>query len=238
MTASPLTFPRLTTMTATRTDPAIRPADGTSYRQRPLPDELATVLAYAMDTDPDEAPETLEGLLALDRQAGVFHPDEQDAEAMLVTGDSRHAVHLAEGPVHTYCVLDAFVLAMLQDEPVTVVTRPPGGEEAVELVVSDQGAWQAGEAMVVSFGFQASMPQDEAAFADASQAEILETTHEHGCPAMNLFPDREAYEAWARRSEAVTVPLGLAEALALARDTVEHWRQDGPLEASTGGGSP
>lgn len=218
-----------------REDPAteaidVEPSDGEDYVDREVPREIAAALQAMADVDGPAR--TLGDLLDL-TDTDVFSPGELTPEEMLVTDDSRHEVHLADRSVNTYCVLDALVLAFLEDEPVRIETRPPGSRDAIAFTASREGLAGVDEVAVLSLGFSTRLPTDRSAYEGESPAEVQETIHDLGCPKINLFPDRDAYEAWARDNDAVTMPIPLAEALALARDTVEHWREaEGGLDAS------
>lgn len=198
----------------------IEPSHGDDYVGREVPEPIAEAIAVLAGAE--EVPRKLGAFEKLGR-TDVLSPGEQSIESMLVSEESRHEVRLADRTVHTYCFLDALVLAFLEDEPIEIATRPPDAEEPIELTASSQGIQGAHEEMVVSFGFANELPTDPAAYEDEPVEEVQATIHEHGCPKINLFPDRDGYDAWAREAEAVTMPLPLAEALALARDTVETW---------------
>lgn len=205
-----------------RNDDAIdvQASDGNDYADREVPDEIGQALVALAGGG--RLPETLGGLMAL-ADNDVFSPGELDAEEMLVTDDSRHEVRLPGRTVNTYCILDALVLAFLEGEPVEIETRPPGSDRTIALTASPEGLTGVPEAAVVSFGFSTDLPTDPSAHVGEAPAEVQETIHRLGCPQINLFPDREAYEAWAREADAVTMSLSPGEALALARDTVERW---------------
>lgn len=198
----------------------VEPSHGDGYTDREVPEQIGEALVALGGGD--HAPETLGGFLSL-ADSDVFSPGELEAEEMLVTDDSRHVVRLAGRTVHTYCILDALVLAFLEDEPIDVETRPPGAEETIAFTASPEGLAGVPKDGVVSFGFSTKLETDRAAYEDAAPTEVQATIHELGCPRINLFEDLQAYEDWAEDADAVTMPLPLPEALALARDTVEAW---------------
>lgn len=198
----------------------IAPSDGEDYLEREVPEAIGEALAALAGGG--EAPETLGGFVSL-ADSDVFSPGELDAEAMLITDESRHEVRLAERTVHTYCVLDALVLAFLANERVEIETRAPGAADTIVFTASPEGLAGLPEDAVVSFGFSTELPTQPSAFEDEAPADVQSTIHELGCPKINLFGTREAYETWARDADAVTMPIGVAEVLALARDTVERW---------------
>lgn len=206
---------RATTDTAT----TIEPSDDDA--KTPVPEAIGDALAAL--TGGETRPTRLGGFLEL-AGADVFSPDAASVDDLLVTDDdSRHEVGLDDRAVNTYCFLDALVLALLEDDPVDITTRPPGSDETIELTASREGIQGGHDEMVVSFGFSDELPRDPDAYADKTTEEIRATTHALGCPMINLFPDREAYDAWIQEADAVAMPLGLPEALALARDTVDAW---------------
>lgn len=202
----------------------IEPSDGEDYAERELPEEITEVLRLLTGlVDLEETPQTLGEFAHLHGRSSLFVPGELTVEDMLITDDSRHEVRLAEGTVHTYCILDALILPFLEEEPVEITTRPPGSEETIELVASSEGLRGGREEMVVSFGFSRRLQQLASNVEERSRGEVLEIVHEHGCPKINLFEDEAAYEAWASEADAVTMPIGLPQALALARDTAHAW---------------
>lgn len=203
----------------------VEPSDGNDYTDRQVPEEIAAALEAMGDVDGPTR--TLGDLLEL-ADSDVFSPGELSPEQMLVTESSRHEVHLAERTVNTYCILDALVLAFLEDEPIEIETRPPGRSDTIAFTASRQGLTGVDERMVMSFGFSTELETERSAYEDKAPAEVQATIHELGCPKINLFPDREAYQTWAEQADAVTMPVRLAEALALARDTVEAWDEHAP----------
>lgn len=214
-------------MQGRRTEPGtidVEPSDGDDYADRELPKEITEVLRLLTSlAGVEEAPRTFGDFAHLDGRGSLFSPGELDVGEMLITDDSPHQVELADRTVHTYCVLDALVLPFLEDEPVSITTRPPGCEETIELVASREGIRGGDERMVVSFGFAPQLADLASTADDRSPEQVLEMLHEHGCPKINLFEDRDAYQAWADRSDAVTTSLALPQALALARDTAQAW---------------
>lgn len=203
----------------------VAPSDGNDYTDREVPDEIAAALEAMGDVD--GSARRLGDLLEL-ADSDVFSPGELSPEQMLVADDSRHEVHLPERTVNTYCILDALVLAFLEDEPIEIETRPPGAQEPIAFTASRQGLTGVDERMVMSFGFSTELETDREAYEGQDPAQVQATIHELGCPKINLFPNRDAYEAWAEQADAVTMPVRLAEALALARDTVEAWDEHAP----------
>lgn len=208
-------------MTRQTTDTGtIEPADGDDYVDREVPDAIADVLKTLAGID--EAPRTLGGFAELG-ETDLFSPGEAGVDEMLFTDESRHEVRLPDRTEHTYCFLDALVLAFVEDEPIEIRTRPPAADEPIELVVSSQRLQGAPEGSVVSFGFSSRLTTELSDVEGRSRAELLDVIHRHGCPKINLFEDEQAYGAWARDADAVTMPLTLPQAYALARDTVRTW---------------
>jgi hypothetical protein len=199
--------------------PDVTPADE-DHLDREVPQPIAEALQELAGED--EAPRTLRGMRALAR-ADAFSPGERTVDEMLTTDESRHRVHLPDRTVHTYCILDALVYPFLEQTTVEIETRPPNRDETIAFTASPAGARGIDDSMVVSFGFDPGLLEEPAVAEDASVAEIQDATHAYGCPEINLFPGREAYEAWAEDSDAVAMPLAPSQALALARDTVQQW---------------
>lgn len=199
----------------------VEPSQGEDYVDVEIPEGLA-LRAWTLGAV-EGKPRTLGDIVEAQARTDVFTPRNGDPEELLVTDESRHRVELDERTVNTYCFLDALLLAFLEDDEIHITTTPPGSDRSIELSASpDRIRAPAGE-LVVSFGVSADVPTDPSALEDKSEAELLELGHRYGCPKINLFPDDEAYQAWAQTVDAVTVPINLAQALALARDTVEAW---------------
>jgi hypothetical protein len=124
--------------------------------------------------------------------------------------------HLARTPSQTYrftCVFDAFVLHVLIDEPVTIESTVPGGDEVTARVTAD-GVAADPESAVLSFGAAADpdVPEEWSPAAGYGQT----------CPYIHAFPTRAAYEAWDESTpEGVTTAFPLTEARALAVALVE-----------------
>jgi len=108
---------------------------------------------------------------------------------------------------------------------VQITTRPPGAAEPITFEASADGLTGAPEEGIVSFGFNPELPRDREAHEDQAVDQIQATTHRLGCPAINLFPDREACEAWDADTDAITMPVPVAEALGLAQVTARAWQR-------------
>lgn len=207
-------------------EPSTREDDGDGYADRELPAETAKRLRVLTGLNGvEQAPTTL-GEFARQDVMGAFWADELGADALLLTDESRHEVRWGDRTGHTNCFLDALILAFLADTPVEITTRPPGAEDAIELVASDRGIVGGHEEMVVSFGFSEHLPADPAVFETAPREEVLAIVHEHGCPTQNLLPDEEAYQAWTSEADAATMPMSLPQAFAMVRDYVDDWNLD------------
>lgn len=185
------------------------------WQETPLPVELAARLQAAYNLP--RPPTTLGELAAARVRTPATVPS---AERLLSDAPTRHQVRTGGTTRYTHCAMDALLLPLLTGQPVTVRTRSPLGEDVTLEVTPETVMADAPEA-VVSFGL-----------ARADQGDVRQTV----CPYLNVFPSRAAYERWAAATpEAVTVPLTLAQAFALARALAarrEPSRRDGDGEGA------
>lgn len=201
------------------------PEDGRDYAEVPIPEGLATRTSTLVGTD--ETPQTLGEILAAHDDTGAFVPEDATWEDMLVSEKSRHRVRVGDEEYNTYCVLDALVLPFLLDETVEISSTPPGGGSAVEIVAGPDELEARPETTVVSFGVSLGIPEDRGALEATDPEQLQELIHAEGCPRINAFPDREAYQAWADEVEAVTVAVSLAQAYAMAKDAAPALQGEG-----------
>lgn len=201
----------------------IEPSDGEDYAKIEIPEGLA-LRAWTLGAV-EGKPRTLGDIVEAQARTDVFTTRNAGPEEMLVTDESRHRVELEARTVNTYCFLDALLLAFLEDDEIRVTTTPPRSDTPIELSASPDRIQAPAEEFVVSFGVSADVPTDPAALEDKSEAELLELGHRYGCPKINLFEDETAYQAWGSQADAITIPMRLPEALALARDIVRAWGQ-------------
>lgn len=172
-----------------------------NWRDIPLPDALAERLqqVYALAGPPP----TLGELAAARLRIRTVMPD---AERLLCDASTRHQVCTGGTTRYTHCAMDALLLALLTGRPVTVRSRSPLGQDVTLEVTPETVTANVPEA-VVSFGL-----------ARTDRGDVRQSV----CPYLNVFPSRAAYERWAAATpEAVTIPLSLAQAFALARALAE-----------------
>lgn len=124
--------------------------------------------------------------------------------------------HLARTQSQSYrftCVLDAFALHALVDEPVTVESSVPGGGE-VALEMTDEGVSADPATTVLSFG--------AAVDPDLPDERSPAVAYGQTCPYIHAFPTREAYESWDESTpDGVTTVVSPAAARDLAAALVE-----------------
>lgn len=169
-----------------------------SYAGIPVAPELAERLRAVFDLE--RAPATLGDLAGAFGAGGQAAPREED---LYSDGPSRHAVRIGGAERHTHCVMDALMLPALTGEPAEVRSESPLGD-TIGLRVTPEGVEADAPDAVVSFGV-----------ARQDQGAVQQTA----CPYINVFASRAAYERWAAATpEALTMPLPLEAAAALARD--------------------
>ncbi|NHN46074.1 alkylmercury lyase [Halostella sp. JP-L12] len=186
-------------------------ADDGPVVDRPVPDDVGRALGDLFGTAPPTTfGDWVEGIHdALDEEEW-WPPRVRD---LCHDADGKH---LARTPTQSYrftCVLDAFVVHALVDEPVTVESAVPGGGEVTARVTADGVAADPPSA-VLSFGVAADPENPD----DRSPAVAYGQT----CPYVHAFPTREAYESWDESTpEGVTTALPLSAARELAVALVE-----------------
>lgn len=112
------------------------------------------------------------------------------------------------------CFYDAVILAALADRPVDIRTESPTGTVVCAHAVGTQSLLVTPPDAVFSFGIdEAVEPPDDKPTLERGYAAI--------CPYVRAFPNRDAYERWARGVPAATVGLPLAGATDLAAALVE-----------------
>lgn len=167
------------------------------WQEISLPAELAIRLHAAYDLP--RPPTTLGELAAARMRTPTTAPA---AERLLSDVPTRHQVRTGGMTRYTHCAMDALLLPLLTGQPATVRTRSPRGETVTLEITPETVTADAPEA-VVSFGL-----------ARTDRGDVRQTV----CPYLNVFPSRAAYDRWAAATpEAVTIPLTLMQAFALAR---------------------
>lgn len=176
-----------------------------------LPADVADVLAEVRPTD--GRPSTM---------ADVMDPTEEwlpperslSLSAMYQNGETRHAVHLANGVEHVPCVLDALIVSLgTPDDPVRIESTSPVGGAVVEYRVSTGDVDVTPQEAAVSFGIA---PQDASGIQYGDDFE--DDARIGSCSYINSFPDARTYEEWADDTDAAAVMrLSVDEAVAVAR---------------------
>lgn len=116
---------------------------------------------------------------------------------------------------HFLCFYDAVVLSALVDEPVDIHTESPDGTVIEAHAVGTDELSVTPETAVFSFGIgQDVEPPSEV-------VPGLEDVYSAVCPYVRAFPNREAYERWAKTVPAVTVALPPEDATEMATRLVE-----------------
>lgn len=179
---------------------------------RALPDDVGRALGELFGTDPPATfGDWIEGVHEALGEAEWMPPRVRD-----LCHDAE-GKHLARTPSQSYrftCVLDAFALHALVDEPVTVESSVPGGGE-VALEVTDQGVSADPSTTVLSFGtaVDPDLPDERSPAAAYGQT----------CPYIHAFPTRAAYESWDESTpDGVTTVVSPREARDLAAALVEE----------------
>jgi hypothetical protein len=171
-----------------------------SHHKAAIPGELADRLQRVFQLD--AAPRTLDDLALAD-----MGPFTDKCSASLVSATpTRHRVHIGNEDLHTYCVIDAFMLSALRGESAEIDSSDPETGEPIHILTTASGFAEDGPDLsgaTVSFGVTR----------DGSGS-----VYSMACPLINLFATRANYERWSQKHpEALTLGMPLVDAMALAR---------------------
>ena len=184
---------------------------GGSALDAELPADVQTALGRLGSED---AIETLGGWIAEVRRRTVGGPIgvEDLCHADRETG---HRGELDGETYHFQCFYDAVILSALTETPVDIQTRSPDGTVVEARASGTADLTVTPETAVFSFGVEDSV--DPPADGEPSHADIYAAV----CPYVRAFPDKEAYERWAKTVSAATVALPLEGATEMAAALVE-----------------
>lgn len=181
----------------------------TAIEDRELPRPVAERFRRAFGMD--DAPATF-GVWAdatartLDRAGFTL-----DVDAMCLTEESPHKIHVDGDQYHVRCVLDTLLVPFLFETlTVEVCTRSPVSGTDVEVTVTHEDILVVPDSAVMSFGIAADTPPlSERGGPLAAGPELF-------CPYIVAFADEREYERWDETADAVTTPLTLSEGYGLA----------------------
>ena len=166
-----------------------------------LPDHVVDAFATAYGTP---AVDTLDEWVALLPELYPEWPP--GVEELCHAEDGLHRANTPDGDYRFVCVLDAMLLPHLTDDPVTIHSTPPEGEDVTMNVAAD-GTVDAPAGTVVSFGAVPTPPDGDV---------TAEHTYAAICPAIHAFPSLVDYERWDAGTDAETTPLSVERATELA----------------------
>jgi hypothetical protein len=115
-------------------------------------------------------------------------------------------VYIGKEVLHTYCVIDAFMLSCLRGESVEIDSSDPETGEPIRMLTTANGFLEDGTDLsgaTVSFGVM---------------REGSGSVYSMACPLINLFATPASYEKWSQKHpEALTMSIPLVDAMSLAR---------------------
>lgn len=174
-----------------------------SYQSVAIPEDLAHRLQQVFHLS--RLPHRLDDLAAF-TEAGLGPFTEGVAEGLISATPTRHRVRIGGETFYTHCVMDAFILPALRDQPAEIISSDPETGEQLRVRITTEG-----------------YVEDSAALAEATVSfgvarEGAESVYAVACPFINLFASRANYEKWTQaHREALTLAIPLKDAVALAR---------------------
>jgi len=181
----------------------------TAYRSQPVPPELGDRLAELHNLD--DPPTTL-GQLA-DQLAGLLTQlaSTDTVESLLCCATtSRHQTHIDGEIIHTHCVLDALMIPAIRNRPAAIQSTSPQDDQHVHVAVDGDTFTADPPSSVMSLGVDRH-----------GTGSIYDTA----CPHINAFTSHGAYQRWVDATPgAVTMPVSIGDAAALATDLVAQTR--------------
>lgn len=185
-------------------------SDSPTYRGPTIPATLGSQLqrALGLETPPRTFGDWVDAMVRVAERGDL----DVDRDALCTTADSPHRAAVDGETQHYQCVLDPVILPFLAAdvETVDIETQSPAGGTVVELTVTERGIDAEPSSAVTSFGVAADVAEPDGPVSPAQLYGLV-------CPYVNAFPTREAYQAWADETDAVTMALGLDDTLELAR---------------------
>lgn len=176
-----------------------------------LPEDMQVALGQLLASEPVETVD--EWLGEVRRRTGggsitvedLCHSDDE----------TEHWGELDGERYHFQCFYDAVILSALAETPVDIRTESPEGTVIEAHAVGDEDLTVSPESAVFSLGVDKTV--DPPADGEPSHADIYAAV----CPYVKAFPDREAYEQWAKTVPAATVATPLLGATEMASKLVE-----------------
>lgn len=184
--------------------------DETPVTEVALPADVQTALGRFLG---EESTETLSDLAAVlrNRTGGSVTVDEL-CHADGPTDDWG----VLDGERHYFqCFYDAIALAELAASPVDIHTEGPDG------TVIEMQATGDGDIDVTPSGAVFSLGIDSGVETTSDGGPTLKSVYAAICPYVRAFPDRSAYESWAKTAPAATVGMPLADGVDFAAELVE-----------------
>ncbi len=128
--------------------------------------------------------------------------------ALCCSDESRHEITIGGETRYTHCVLDTFLLSLIENTAATVRSISPLTNQVVTLRLTPEGVKAEPPEAVISYGML---------------REGTGVVYELLCPYVNAFGSREEYERWVEVTpDAVTMLLSVEQAAEFARDLMQR----------------
>ncbi len=177
----------------------------TGYLTATLPDDLRRALGRLLGTEPVDSI----GEWIWEVRGRIGGGSIGVADLCHADGETPHRGTVDGETDHFQCFYDAVVLAALREGTVDIRTESPEGT-VVEARTDGANLRVSPGSAVFSFGVDAAV--EPPIGVGPTHADVYGAV----CPYVKAFPDRAAYERWAKPTDAATVAMPLAGATELA----------------------
>lgn len=185
------------------------PGDDSTYRGPSIPGPLGEGLrtALGLDERPSRFGDYVDAMARFVDRAGLA----VDLDTLCTTDESPHRALFCGTVQHYHCTLDAIIVPFIEAavDRVVVETASPVSGSRIEYTVTEAEIVPDPASAVLSFGVGTDL--NPPAEPDPALA------YRRVCPYGKAFVSLDEYERWAAEVDAHTMPITMADGLALAR---------------------